>query len=115
MTQAVGPGGVSMLDEQATLTVSRGKMPIYTGHPLSMLVRLSAPESPVQFWQWGQTTPRWNEDPYVLATLAEMGYRRVEQETDKQFYACLTSQLCDVQYVDASGPSETVGHLSAAI
>ena len=33
---------------------------------------------------------------------------RVEQETDKQFYACLTSQLCDVQYVDASDSTEEV-------
>jgi hypothetical protein len=83
------------------------KTPVYNGYPLSLLVRLSLPESPVQFWQWGQTLHEcWDEGSETINMLATMGYERVASAESKELYTYLMSQLCDVQHVNAAGLEE---------
>src|SRR5438067_655112 len=78
-------------------------MPTYTGDPLSTWTHLTAasrelPNTAPGIWRWDANRTVIPRELDTISWLAAKGYRQVDTSNPVRLL-CLTSQLCDVQYV----------------
>ena len=77
--------------------------PIYTGEPLSTWTHLTAasrelPNTTPGIWRWNANRTVIPRELDTISWLAAKGYRQVDTSNPVRLL-CLTSQLCDVQYI----------------
>jgi len=80
------------------------EIPTYAGTPLSLLRRVTEPDSTIPLWLWGTTQDTRENTAENRESLAASGYQQVPSQYSDFLKTALFSQLCEAVYLTDDQP-----------